>query len=715
MANINDDMIDLRRYINAIKKHKWLFVATFVVVMAAGVFFAFTREPKYDLYSSMLIESEDSGAGSMAAGMLGSMAKTFAFGGFGGTSVDNELVVAKSHAVLVNTIKKLGLNRQYFLKEGFLRKKSLYKDSPVLVVTDEHYFDTARTTLQFKIKLNKNGSADIKVIKGFTNTYFDKEGLQLPAAVDTEYGRFMVLASENYVKGEEVSLNVYVKGNETVAEDMSKVLLISPYDILSDGIVLTYSDANLDRGKDILNTLMAEYNEFRLSEKNTRAGKDMDFIDGQIDVMYQSLSQSESALEKFKTENKLSDIPSELAMILESSGRLNELMLEAKARVMMCDLMLDFLAREENKYSLVPTFDNGGESGGNEIVMQYNELVLKRMRLMRSAKTDNVALQEVSENIDAMRGVVVESVQRFKENCNASLATLEGQNDKFMTRLGDAPKLERQYLNLMRENEMKNSLYLYLLGKKGDYLLQKMSGTMSGSIIDEAYSESTKPSRMTAYIIVGLAFFMSLLMPFVFVIFRLNRKDVAEREWDMPDVIKKNKNYTVVESVDSCIALMQASGKRNWVFLHTDTPECGENALSGIKGIAGKLVTCGENVAILDFSQDCTDDSLNAYFAGNELKLQKQGENIVYAGFSGDAAVEALSHVRFKQLLDELGKKVGKVCMVVPFVQSNMLAINDIDNCGSAYIVNSGVDKRKVLKHNVIGIEKNREMIFLLH
>lgn len=714
MANINDDTIDLRRYINSIKKNKWLFVATFVIVMAVGVFFASTREPKYELYSSMLIESEEGGAGSVAAGMLGNMAKTFAFGGFGGSSVDNELFVAKSHTVLVNTIKKLGLNRQYFLKEGFMRKKSLYKDTPILVVTDEHYFDTARTTLQFKIKLNENGSADIKVVKGFTKTYFDKEGLQLPASVETEYGRFMVLASENYEKGEEMSLNVYVKGNETVAEDLAEVLLVDTYDALSDGIVLTYSDANLERGKDILNTMMAEYNEFRLSEKNMKAGKDMDFIDSQLDVMYQSLSQSESALEEFKTENKLSDIPSELAMILESSGRLNELILEAKAQVMMCDLMLNFLAQENNKYSLVPSFDNGGDAG-NEIVMQYNELVLKRMRLMRSAKTDNVALQEVSENIDAMRGVVVESVQRFKENCNASLATLEGQNDKFMARLGDAPKLERQYVNLMRDSEMKNSLYLYLLGKKGDYMLQQMSGTMSGSIIDEAYSESTKPSRMTAYIVVGLAFVMSLLMPLVFVIYRLNRKDIAEREWDMPDIIKKNKNYVVVESTDSCIALMKTSGKHNWVFLHTDTSECGENAMNGVKEIAGKLVACGEKVAILDFSRDCTDNGLNSYFAGNELKLQEQGENILYAGFSGNSAVEALSHVRFKQLVEELEKKVGKVCMLVPFVQGNMLAANDIDDCGMTYVVNSGVDKRKVLKRNAVDIEKNQKMIFLVH
>ena len=75
MANINDDTIDLRRYINSIKKNKWLFVATFVIVMAVGVFFASTREPKYELYSSMLIESEEGGAGSVAAGMLGNMAK----------------------------------------------------------------------------------------------------------------------------------------------------------------------------------------------------------------------------------------------------------------------------------------------------------------------------------------------------------------------------------------------------------------------------------------------------------------------------------------------------------------------------------------------------------------------------------------------------------------------------------------------------------------
>ena len=97
------------------------------------------------------------------------------------------------------------------------------------------------------------------------------------------------------------------------------------------------------------------------------------------------------------------------------------------------------------------------------------------------------------------------------------------------------------------------------------------------------------------------------------------------------------------------------------------------------------------------------------------MKLQEQGENVLYAGFSGNSAVEALSHVRFKQLVEELEKKVGKVCMLVPFVQGNMLAANDIDDCGMTYVVNSGVDKRKVLKRNAVDIEKNQKMIFLVH
>ena len=151
MANISDDKIDLRRIINAVKRCKWVCIATFVVLMAGSIYFALTREPKYDIYSIMLIEDDQSsGAGALLGGASrNSLMNMLSIGGFGKASIENEMVVVKSHSVMERVVKKLGLNRKYYLNEGFLHKKTLYGNSPVLVVTDDGYFDTLTKSLQF--------------------------------------------------------------------------------------------------------------------------------------------------------------------------------------------------------------------------------------------------------------------------------------------------------------------------------------------------------------------------------------------------------------------------------------------------------------------------------------------------------------------------------------------------------------------------------------
>ena len=79
MAYINKDTIDLRRYKAAVKRYKWLYIATFVVLMSGSIFFALTREPKYEVWTSILIENESSSGG--LSSLMSQAARMFSMGG----------------------------------------------------------------------------------------------------------------------------------------------------------------------------------------------------------------------------------------------------------------------------------------------------------------------------------------------------------------------------------------------------------------------------------------------------------------------------------------------------------------------------------------------------------------------------------------------------------------------------------------------------------
>lgn len=679
MAYINKDTIDLRRYKAAVKRYKWLYIATFVVLMSGSIFFALTREPKYEVWTSILIENESSSGG--LSSIMSQAARMFSMGGGGSFSVDDELLVMQSRTVLTGVVKDLGLNRQYYLKKGFMRKQTLYGNSPLLVVADEHYFDTAAVGFQFKVELKKNGKADVKAVQGFFTTLYEGTDLDLPATVTVDGAQFTLLPTDDYVKGEPLAMNIFLFNNQKVIEDLSEKIVIIDGGTGTNGIFVNYDSPSLQLSKDLLNMMVAKYNERRLESRQEKAAKGVEYIDRQLSIAYANLTDCESRMERFKAENNLTDMPAELQVLLESSSKITESMLDVQSQIAMCDLMLGFLKSEDSKYSLVPTTESG--EAANEVVNQYNELVLQRIKLMRSAKPDNKALAEATEAIDAMRGVVVESVEQQKKNCNAALATLEGQVSRFTSRLDSAPKLEREYLDLYRESTMMNELYLFLLGKKADYQLTMASVDVPGTVIDKAYCKENEPSRLSSIVfpIIGLIF--SLLLPTLFVLYRLYRHNVVNKGYDMPVAVKTSDDYTICEGTSALRPVILARGFHKIVPVLYDGA-CESAVAAPVSVLCDKLAAAGKKVLLIDlcnlYGDECQLGNLS------QAEPVRVSSGIERASYDGEPC-DLLLNDKFADWMQSREEKYDKVLIVASYRHEVFEALKNIADGGVSPVV----------------------------
>ena len=59
----NNDTIDLRKYLSAIKKGWYWYVITFAVFTALAITYHFVRMDQYAVHSSLLIEDDDGESG----------------------------------------------------------------------------------------------------------------------------------------------------------------------------------------------------------------------------------------------------------------------------------------------------------------------------------------------------------------------------------------------------------------------------------------------------------------------------------------------------------------------------------------------------------------------------------------------------------------------------------------------------------------------------
>ena len=504
------DIIDLRKYIKALKKG-WIWgLITFVIIFGLAITYCVIKMPQYDSYAMMLIEDDsDKGARAMGGGMA-SLMRTFSIGGFGSSSIDNELIIVKSNAVKRAVSSRLGLNRTYVEKKG-LKKEFLYKNSPVLVEAPNQLFDTLQSSFKIRLEI-KGDKVDISASKGrFGGTFASKNDAVLPCSFETPFGVFQLVKTDSYKSGENRTIDVMISGDDIVASGLDETVLSVDYrNKKADIIELKILDVSKERGCDILNGLMSSYNEKRKGRRNETATAEVEFLDERIAQMGTQLAVAEGKVASFKSDNNLIDIGAEASILIHQDKKTDEEMIAMNIQRSMLNDILDQLNNPEKKYSLIPMAETLGDGGAATIITNYNALVLKRLSISKSAKPNNMILKQITEQIDTLRETAIENVNRTLDNLQIKYASVIKENSKYKGRLNTIPKYEQEYVDLMRDKELKNALYMFLLEKRESAML-KMNNTQElGFVFEPAYS-AIKPNIKSKMVILMLGFVAGLL------------------------------------------------------------------------------------------------------------------------------------------------------------------------------------------------------------
>ena len=712
MTYLNNNTIDLRRFFAAVKRYKWIYIATAVVLMSGSIYFALTREAKYTLNAVMLVEGENNTGGFSGIGqMIGLSVPSM----FGGTSLENELVVAQSNAVYENAVKKLQLNRKYFLRLGLMNKQSLHDDSPLrLVAADDLYFDTVSAGMQFKVKLKEDGTADVKVVRGlFKTTLHEEKGVQLPASMEVDGMRFSLLTTDSYVKGLPMEIDIAVMSNDAAIVALSKSLSIIPFDKVSSAMLLIYTDPHLQRGKDVLNTIIAMYLDQRIENKNTKTSRGLDVINTQLDTAYTSLIASELQLEHFKIENNITDISTELGISLNAAASLDVNMASDRTQIMICDLMLKFLRSDESKYSLLPITSGEAASSGMSIANQYNQLVIQRMRLLRSAKPDNASLTEVTASIDALREAVIASVEQQKRNLATSMAEQEKRYGEFSSQLEKAPKLEREYIDLSRDRHMRNQVYLFLLNKKIEYEMQQASSELPATVVDEAYCPENEASNMSSIIFPVIGLIFSLLFPSMFVVFMMWRQKTVEHEYDMPLAVKQG-GHSAFEDIPSLRPALLARNTSKLIPV-TFGNECSDSSVcDAVTSLAQQISNTGRNVIVIDldnvYGGDC---QLDSHLDNPPTNTFDGIDHIAYGGTPSDLLLNG----QFQTLISSLENRYNSIMLLFKNSTATNGAVANIvdDKTATVVMVKRGHTRRGRVAQAAKACQKDRKLIFWIY
>lgn len=519
-STTQDTNLDFGSILKKYSRHWVLFLTSLLVCLTLAGLYLYRTPKSYLVMSNVLIEDEKSGGTSGSAAILKNLT-----GGLGGSKVDNEVIIINSHENRHDVAKELKLNIAYFERKNILKKVNLYKTSPVEISGPEELFDTLRASLQFKINLHPNGSADIKVSKGFFSTPYNRDNVSLPATVKTKYGTFIVSKTKYFDSSKPHKIIAYVSNLHTYAEKMLKDMYVKLVSKKANVIYLRIADTNTERGKEILNTLERIYNDRNQQDKNENALTTGKFIDERLAKIYQDLSQSEYNIEEFKRRNNIVDVGQQAKAIITKQEAADQRAIALETRYRIVEMINDFISKPENKYAYIPfTTDSTSATGP---IAAFNGLIMKRMKLEASALPDNQALKDLDAQIDQMRANVQHGVNNTLSALQVQINKARAVSNSSLGQMSNMPAQERQSLDLYREQGIQNALYTFLLQKREENVLALAASSPKGKVVDRPFAQTTPDKPKTGFVL-GIAFLLGLIIPMLLLYF----KDMLRTKFD---------------------------------------------------------------------------------------------------------------------------------------------------------------------------------------
>ena len=285
---------------------------------------------------------------------------------------------------------------------------------------------------------------------------------------------------------------------------------------------------------------------------------------------------------------------------------MKEKQIEIEAQNQMVEIIENFLRQEKNRYSLIPFNPSLSDEAAATAIQQYNTLVLKRMEIAFSAKGDNKSLAILDEQIDATRNNVLSTLKSIRESLTVSQKTLLDQEDKFGERIKNMPTQEREFIDMQRQQLIKQELFLFLLQKREENALNQSMATPKSTIVNAAYNLS-EPISTPKIITLFVGLLIGAILPIIYLYLKdllrtkFSNRNELEALTSLPVLgeicTHKNKDHIVIrEGENSSIAELFRLIRNNIQFVLNNKDEKVILVTSSISGEGKSFIS--SNLAI---------------------------------------------------------------------------------------------------------------------
>ena len=682
----------------------WWLILLFALLGGGAAYYYTEQQPRiYRKTASVMMRDNSGGAEDASDRILHELGADT-----GAANLANESYILKSTALMQHVVEKLRLNTCCHREES-LRLVDIYHDSPI-----QTSFERINTPHPFRLNVTPQDE------NTFTLSY---EDAGTPHELTARYGELLELP--------QATLRITPTAKMT-AESYGTTLIISRDSVLNtarhllEALSVTrpdLKDASMleisitcghpRKAEDILNELVEAYNRYTQEERSDAARKTEQFIMARLQELGHELNSVAGQLRESQHSNPGSGYAES---ILESDFRLSQSLAQEifnkETQLKLARTMEQEFEANAADGSLLSTAGQLTEGLADKVSL-YNEACLEYARYAASAGSRNPVAAALRERMNSALNAARQSLSNYCAALNIELTELQNKQRELETRMSSTADRQQKLQPLLREQKVKEALYMLLLTKEQENALALAIASPTARVLETAHgSDAPIAPRTLSIVTAGSAGGAALcglgLLSMGVLNTRIRNRHDAENACrlpilaELPQLTRKEKkrrsfilqapNSTMAEclhilrnNTDSFLPKPEHGGG-HIILLTSTTPDEGKTFISA--NLAAAYARSGKRVLVID--ADMRKQSLTRALEGNgrkglsNLLLREVGvlddvlhslpgtlglsgqADILYSGSTVPEPITLLTQTLLGKLLHHLQKQYDAILLDAP-------------------------------------------------
>lgn len=558
------DIIDIRYLIQVITNY-WLLIGACIFISLCITYLINKTKPLvFKVTGSVVVSSETSNLAKATSDLMEGMGMFSADKNF-----TNELQLLSSSPLVREALTKLNFMVSYY-QHNRLSTRELYKSSPFIVIVNQRHPQPINQRIYIEYINNSTfnliiKSEDIELFSYYSNQIIGElDKLEYSGVkkfgeqITSDYYDFKVVLNDKYqiedYKSKKFSFIFHSIGN--LVFDYRSRLEILPVDLKATVAEISLTTSVPDKAIDFINSLCESYLSNSLDKKNHMSIKTIEYIDGQLNIIKDSLSIAENKLQDFRSRNKIVDISMQSGKVFDELRELEKEKADLLVKYKYYNYIDDYFEQNQEYSDLITPSGMGiTDPLLNNMIEELIKLNAEKVTFIENNQEKSPYLRKIDIRIENLRNMITENISYIKNTSQIAIKEVQSRINQLNQEIQKLPGTEKELLGIERKFNINDAIYTYLLQRRTEAEIARASHLADAEILEPPNIVGNTPIAPKKRVNYMIAIFLGFIIPIGFIqIKEILRKNFKTKEeissvLDLPvlgNIYNNNKKVNIV-------------------------------------------------------------------------------------------------------------------------------------------------------------------------